>query len=239
MRNKNFPANHLIAASWITLNRNWSPHVKKRVSFGALKSQTMKKFLTIVTVMGFTFGAFAAETGKPAPDFAGTDINGKTIHLSDYKGKIVVLESYNPECPFCQFHYRSGAMQELQKEFTNQGIVWLVVDSVSKDNDGFLTPEAARKQWTEKKFAASDWIDDSSGTIGHLYDMRTTPHMFVIGADGTLDYQGALDNNPRPFGDPRTAKNYVKEAINDLLAGKPVAVAQTKPYGCSVHYADN
>lgn len=188
--------------------------------------------------MSFAWGAFAAEIGKPAPDFTGTDINGKTIHLSDYKGKIVVLESYNPECPFCQHHYGSGAMQELQKEFTGKGVVWLVVDSVNKDNDGYLTPEAARKQWTDKKFAATDWLDDSTGTIGHLYNMRTTPHMFVIATDGTLAYQGALDDNRTPLGDPRQAKNYVKNAINDLIAGKPVEVAQTKPYGCSVHYAE-
>ena len=198
----------------------------------------MRKFVTFAALASFSLAAFAAEIGKPAPDFTGTDINGKSIHLSDYKGKIVVLESYNPECPFCQHHYGSGAMQELQSEFTGKGVVWLVVDSVNKENDGYLTPDAAKKQWADKKFAATDWLDDSAGTIGHLYEMKTTPHMFVIAPDGTLAYQGALDDHRAPTGDPRKANNYVKKAVDDLLAGKPVEVSQTKPYGCSVHYAE-
>ena len=198
----------------------------------------MKYFLVFAAVASFSLAAFAAEIGKPAPDFTGTDISGKTVHLSDYKGKIVVLESYNPECPFCQHHYGSGAMQELQSELTGKGIVWLVVDSVSKDNFGYLAPAAAKKQWAEKKFAATDWLDDSAGTIGHLYEMKTTPHMFVIASDGTLAYQGALDDNRTPEGYPRKASNYVKNAVDDLLASKPVGVSQTKPYGCSVHYAE-
>jgi peroxiredoxin len=198
----------------------------------------MKRMFTFITALAFGLTAFAAEISKPAPDFTGTDINGKTVHLSDYKGKIVVLESYNPECPFCQHHYDTGAMQELQRQFTSKGVIWLVVDSVNKDNDGYLAPAAAQKQWTAKKFAATAWLDDSSGVIGHLYDMKTTPHMFVIAANGTLVYQGALDNNPTPSGDPHAAKNYVESALNNLIAGQPVTLAQTKPYGCSVHYAE-
>jgi len=198
----------------------------------------MKHFLTMAVLMSLSLAGFAAEIGKPAPDFSGTDINGKTVQLSDYKGKIVVLESFNPECPFCQLHYGTGAMQALQAKFTAKGVVWLVVDSVNTNNDGYLTPPAAKKEWSDKKFAASAWLDDSAGTIGHLYEMKTTPHMFVIAADGTLAYQGALDDNRTPEGDPRTAKNYVEIALNDLLAGKSVSVAQTKPYGCSVHYAE-
>jgi peroxiredoxin len=198
----------------------------------------MKKFLIFAALASIGLNALAAEIGKPAPDFTGTDISGKMVRLSDYKGKIVVLESYNPECPFCQHHYNSGAMQELQTETTGKGVVWLVIDSVNKDNDGYLAPDAAKKQWADKKFAATDWLDDSAGTIGHLYDMKTTPHMFVIAADGTLAYQGALDNNRTPEGDPRKATNYVKQAVENLIAGQPVAVSQTKPYGCSVHYAE-
>lgn len=198
----------------------------------------MKKIFTLIALLAVTAGAFAVEVGKPAPDFTGTDIHGKTIKLSDYKGKIVVLESYNTQCPFCQHHYGTGAMQELQAKYTGKGVVWLIVDSVGKKNFGYLAPEAARKQWTDKKFAATTWIDDHDGTIGHLYDMRTTPDMFVIAADGTLAYAGALDNNPSPRGDPRKAKNYVSAAVDELLAGQPVAVSQTKSYGCAVHYED-
>ena len=198
----------------------------------------MKKTLALFAALVLTTAAFALEVGQPAPDFTGTDITGKTIHLSDYRGKIVVLESYNEQCPFCHHHYSTGAMQELQTELAAKSVVWLVVDSVAKDNFGYLKPAAAQKVWSEQKFAATAWLDDNAGTIGHLYGMKTTPHMFVIAADGALAYEGALDNNPTPEGDPRAAKNYVHAAVADLLAGKPVTVKETRPYGCSVHYAD-
>ena len=198
----------------------------------------MKKTLALFAALALTTAAFAVEIGQPAPDFTGTDISGKTIHLSDYKGKIVVLESFNEECPFCHHHYSTGAMQALQAELAAKDVVWLVVDSVAQDNFGYLKPAAAQKVWTEQKFAATAWLDDHAGTIGHLYGMKTTPHMFVIAADGSLAYAGALDNNPTPEGNPRTAKNYVRAAVNELLAGKPVTVKETRPYGCSVHYAD-
>ena len=198
----------------------------------------MKKLFVLLTAVAFAVTTFAVEVGKPAPDFNGTDINGKTIKLSDYKGKIVVIESYNSDCPFCMNHYKTGAMQELQRALAAKGVVWLMVDSVNTKNFSYRTPEQARKESADLKVAATAWIDDNSGTIGHLYGMKTTPHTFVIAADGTLVYDGAIDNRPAPFGDPRTAKNYVSAAVDELLAGKPVTVAQTKPYGCGVHYAD-
>jgi peroxiredoxin len=198
----------------------------------------MKKLFILAAAMAFAAAAFAVEVGKPAPDFTGTDISGKVVHLSDYKGKIVVIESYNSDCPFCKNHYKTGAMQELQKNLAAKGVVWLIVDSVSKNNFSYRTPEQARAEMAGEKITATAWIDDHAGTIGHLYDMKTTPHMFVIAADGTLAYDGAIDNRPAPFGNPRTAKNYVSAAVDDLLAGKPVEVSQTKPYGCGVHYAD-
>jgi peroxiredoxin len=198
----------------------------------------MKKILALFAGLALTGSAFAVEIGKPAPDFTGTDINGQTVKLSDYKGKIVVLESYNSDCPFCHNHYATGAMQELQRDLAAKGVVWLLVDSVNTKNFSYRTPEQARKEFADLKIAATAWIDDHSGEIGYLYGMKTTPHVFVIAADGTLVYDGAIDDRPQPFGDPRTARNYVREAVNDLLAGKPVAVAQTKPYGCGVHYAN-
>jgi peroxiredoxin len=198
----------------------------------------MKKLSVLLTAMAFAATAFAVEVGKPAPDFSGTDINGKTVKLSDYNGKIVVIESYNSDCPFCHNHYQTGAMQELQKNLEAKGVVWLIVDSVNTKNFSYRTPEQARKEMADEKIAATAWIDDHSGTIGHLYEMKTTPHMFVIAKDGTLAYDGAIDDRPQPFGDPRTAKNYVSAAVDELLADKPVAVSQTKPYGCGVHYAD-
>ena len=199
----------------------------------------MKKLLTLLSILTVAAtAAFAVEVGKPAPDFTGTDINGKTIKLSDYKGKIVVIESYNSDCPFCHNQYKTGATQDLQKELTAKNVVWLMVDSVNPKNFSYRTPEQARAEWTAEKINATAWIDDSSGDIGHLYDMKTTPHTFVIDASGTLVYEGAMDNMPDPVHDPRTARNYVKEAVEDLLAGKPIEVSQTKPYGCAVHYAN-
>ena len=198
----------------------------------------MKKTFTLFTALALATTAFAVEIGKPAPDFTGTDINGKTVKFSDYKGKIVVIESYNSDCPFCHNHYATGAMQELQKDLAAKGIVWLLVDSVNTKNFSYRPPEQARKEWTELKIAANAWIDDHSGDIGHLYGMKTTPHVFVVGTDGTLAYNGAIDDRPAPVGDPRTAKNYVRAAVDELLAGKPVTVSQAKPYGCGVHYGN-
>jgi peroxiredoxin len=198
----------------------------------------MNKLFALVVAMAFAVSAFAVEIGKPAPEFTGTDINGKTIKLDDYKGKIVIIESYNSDCPFCHNHYETGAMQELQKSLAAKGVVWLIVDSVSQKNFSYRTPEQAGKEMADRNIIATAWIDDHSGTIGHLYGMKTTPHMFVIAKDGVLAYDGAIDNSPKPFGDPRTAKNYVNTAVEELLAGKPVAITQTKPYGCAVHYAN-
>ena len=198
----------------------------------------MKKTFAFLIATLIASATFAVEVGKPAPDFTGTDINGKTVKLSDYKGKIVVIESYNSDCPFCHNQYKTGATQDLQKELTAKNAVWLMVDSVNPKNPSYRTPEQARAEWTAGKINATAWIDDSSGDIGHLYDMKTTPHTFVIDASGTLVYDGAMDNMPDPVHDPRTARNYVKEAVEDLLAGKPIEVSQTKPYGCAVHYAN-
>ncbi|MGD0253529.1 MAG: redoxin domain-containing protein [Verrucomicrobiota bacterium] len=198
----------------------------------------MKKTLVLFAALTLALAVQAVEIGKLAPDFTATDINGKTVKLSDYKGKIVVLESYNSDCPFCHNHYATGAMQELESNMAAKGVVWLLVNSVNPKNFSHRTPEQAKQEWADEKITATAWIDDSSGAVGHLYDMKTTPHMFVIDKSGVLVYDGAIDNRPEPSGDPRTAHNYVRDAVNALLAGKPVAVSETKPYGCSVKYAD-
>ncbi len=196
----------------------------------------MKKVMALLGSFALVCSAFAAEIGKPAPDFTGTDINGKTVHLSDYKGKIVVLESYNQDCPFCHNHFQTGAMQELQKDMTSKGVVWLMVNSVNPHNSSHRTPEQAKAEWTAEKINATDWIDDSSGDIGHLYGMKTTPDMFVIDKSGNLVYEGAIDDQPTPDHDPRKAHNYVRDAVDKVMAGQPVTVSQTKPYGCAVKY---
>ena len=178
----------------------------------------------------------AADVGKLAPEFTATDINGQTHKLSDYKGKIVVLEAYNLDCPYCHNHYKTGAMQELQHDLTGKGVVWLLVNSVAPKYPSHRSPDAVKKEWASQKINATAWLDDSSGALGKEYGMRTTPHMFVIDQNGVLAYQGAIDDRPAPEGDPRTAHNYVREAVEKLQAGGKLVVSQTKPYGCGVKY---
>jgi len=199
----------------------------------------MKRALTLLALVVFagTPKAFgAAEVGKPAPDFTAKDINGKTIKLSDYKGKIVVLEAYNLDCPYCHNHFKTGAMQELQGELTGKGVIWLLVNSAGANNPSYRSPEAAKKEWADQKIKATAWVDDHTGDVGHKYGMRTTPHMFVIDKNSVLVYQGAIDDRPSPAGDPRKARNYVREAVQKLEAGQKVEVSQTRPYGCGVKY---
>lgn len=178
----------------------------------------------------------AAKVGEKAPDFTGTDIQGKTHRLADYAGKIVVLEAYNRDCPFCAHHFKTGAMQSLQGELTAKGVVWLVVNSTNAKHPSYRNPEAARKEWSESGMKATAWIDDHTGAIGRAFGLRTTPHLIVVAADGRIAYDGAIDDNDSGEGDPRKARNYVREAVEALQAGKPVAVRQTKPYGCGVKY---
>jgi peroxiredoxin len=198
----------------------------------------MKTTFALLAALTLAASAFAVEVGKTAPDFTGTDINGKTVKLSDFKGKIVVIESYNSDCPFCNNQYKTGAMQDLQKDSAAKGVVWLLVNSVNPKNFSHRTADQAKAEIADKKIVANAWIDDSAGTIGHLYGMETTPHMFVIDKDGTLAYDGAIDNKPDPSHDPRTANNYVRDAVNELTDGKSVTISSTKPYGCAVHYAN-
>ena len=191
---------------------------------------TMKRTITFLALLSAASIAFAAaEIGKLAPDFTGTDITGKTLKLSDYKGKIVVLEAYNLDCPYCANHFKTGAMQELEGELANKGVVWLMVNSVHAKHPSYRDAAAAKREWAANRIQATAWLDDNSGAIGKAYGMKTTPHLFVINKDGVVVYQGAIDDRPATGGDPRTARNYVKEAVNALLAGKPVSVAQTNP----------
>ena len=198
----------------------------------------MKTAFALFAALTFATTTLAVEVGKPAPDFTAQDINGKTIHLSDYRGKIVVLESYNSDCPYCHNQYKTGAMQAMQRDLAAKGVVWLLVNSVNPKNFSHRTPEQAKAEMAAEKMDVTAWIDDSSGAVGHLYDMKTTPDMYVINKDGVLVYEGAIDDQPDPFHDPTKAQNYVSAAIDALLADKPVAITQTKPYGCGVKYAD-
>ena len=151
---------------------------------------------------------------------------------------MVVLEAYNLDCPFCANHFKTGAMQELQQWAASKGVVWLLVNSAGQRSGSYRDAATAKKEWDELKIKATTWIDDHDGKVGKLYGMKTTPHMFVIEPTGLLAYQGAIDNRPEPEGDPRKARNYVREAITKLLAGGKIEVAETRPYGCGVKYSN-
>jgi len=200
----------------------------------------MKRKMSVwIGVLAGCVAAFAAaQVGKPAPDFTATDISGKTHKLSDYKGKIVVLEAYNLDCPFCANHFKTGAMQELQQWAASKGVAWFLVNSAGRRSGSYRDAATAKKEWDELKIKATAWIDDHEGKVGKLYGMKTTPHMFVIDQKGSVAYQGAIDNRPEPEGDPRKARNYVREAITKLMAGGRIEVAETKSYGCGVKYTN-
>ena len=172
-----------------------------------------------------------AVVGKPAPAFEVKDAGGKTHRLSDYQGKIVVLENYNLDCPFVQYHYKPGAMQALQADATAKGVVWLVVNSSYKEAD------RAKQEQGSQKIKATAVLHDPSGVIGKKYGFKTTPHMIIINKDGNVVYNGAIDDQPVTEGNPREARNYVQAALKELANGKPVSKSQTKPYGCGAKYA--
>ena len=179
----------------------------------------------------------APEVGKPAPNFSLKDLSGEEHHLSDLKGKYVVLEWVNFGCPFVKKHYGSENMQKLQKEFVDKGVVWLSICSSAPGKQGNETPEAAKEGLAKFGSDASAYLVDQDGKVGKLYNARTTPQMFVLNPEGVLIYAGAIDDKPTLK--PETvavAKNFVKAALNEATSGKPVSVPSTKPYGCSVKY---
>ena len=190
------------------------------------------------SLIGFQPAAHAGlEIGKPAPDFTGKDSNGKEHTLSDYKGKTVVLEWTNPECPFVMKHYDSKNMQGLQEKYTGKDVVWLTINSSAAEKQGNQSAEQANAYIAEKGAKATARILDPEGVIGKAYDAKVTPHMFVINKEGTLVYQGAIDDNDSSKAeDAATAKNYVAAALDTTLEGKAVETAQSKPYGCGVKY---
>ena len=205
-----------------------------------LLESSMKRIICALTIVTLAARAALADAdvGKAAPEFTAQDINGKTHKLSEYKGKIVVLESYNLDCPFCANHFRTGAMQELQGYATAKGVVWLVINSSGPKSFSYREPAKAKKEFAAQKMKATAWIDDSSGALGKAYGLKVTPHMVVIDKNGIVAYNGAIDDSPAAEGDPRKARNYVREAIDKLGAGQAVAVARTRPYGCGIKYAN-
>jgi peroxiredoxin len=175
--------------------------------------------------------------GQPAPDFGAPDLLGKTVKLSDFQGKYVVLEWVNPECPYVRRHYNTGNMPELQKEVATKGVVWLTINSSSPSSGEFTPPEAMAKWIADKGGAPRATLIDKDGKVGRLYGARTTPHMYIVDPQGKLIYAGAIDDKRWASADEtKSARNHVRAALGESMAGKPVSVAATSPYGCSVKY---
>jgi peroxiredoxin len=196
--------------------------------------------LTLAIISLSAVAVFAAATvGQPAPDFSIVDSNGKTHKLSDYKGKFVVLEWHNQGCPYVKKHYGSGNMQRLQKEWTGKGVAWLSILSSAPGKQGFVSAQEENMFLKSSGAAPTAALLDPNGDVGRLYSAKTTPHMIVIDPKGNIIYNGAIDDRPTADpGDIQGASNYVSAALTESMAGKPVSVATTKPYGCTVKYAD-
>jgi peroxiredoxin len=195
-------------------------------------------YLFATLILSFSVSAMAAvNVGQPAPGFTGTDSNGKTHSLSQYKGKTVVLEWTNHDCPYVVKHYSSGNMQELQKAATTDGVVWLSIISSKPGKQGHVSGKQANELTTARNAVPTAVILDESSEIGIKYGAKTTPHMFIIDKNGMLVYMGGIDNMPsKNTDDIAKATNYVRMALNEIKAGKPVSESITRPYGCSVKY---
>ena len=179
-----------------------------------------------------------ARVGAAAPNFVGTDSNGRTHQLRDYQGKVVVLEWHNQGCPYTKKHYESGNMQRLQKEWTAKGVVWLTVISSAPGEQGYVTAAQENEYLKKVNAAPTAVLLDPTGVIGHQYEAKTTPHMYIINPKGQLVYEGSIDD--KATSDPADipgATNFVAVALKEVTAGKAVSTPVTRPYGCSVKYA--
>jgi peroxiredoxin len=216
----------------------------------------MKKWLIALAAIGLVaaaggysyadrMGAFDPEpvlaqlrVGTAAPDFRLTDANGRAVSLADYRGRTVVLEWSNPECPTVRKHYDSGNMQRTQAAAAAAGIAWLTINSSGEGKQGHMTAEEARDFTAGQPSRRTAYLLDPDGAVGRRYGATATPHMFVIDAAGSLVYNGAIDDRPtQDAADIPGARNHVLAALSELRAGRPVSVPTTRPYGCSVKYA--
>ena len=202
----------------------------------------MKRSAVLLTVLSLVLahpaaGLAASAVGKPAPDFSAVDWNSQTRSLKEFRGKFVVLEWFNPDCPFVRKHYGTGNMQALQQTWTEKGVVWLSVNSSAPGKQGHVIPQQAKAFVEQRGAAPTTVLLDPAGALGRLYGAKTTPHLFVVNPEGVLVYAGAIDDTPSADPDDvPAAMNYVQRALEEAMAGEPVSVASTQPYGCSVKY---
>jgi peroxiredoxin len=193
----------------------------KRISFASL---------ALVALTALVLQA-SPPVGSTAPAFTLQNQNGKNVSLSDYAGKVVVLEWFNEGCPFVQRHYKAGDIQETATKYAANGVVWLAINSTTGSTDA--SNKAADTAWQMNR----PILNDSTGTVGHAYGATNTPEIFIVGTDGKIAYEGGIDNDPQ--GDKSSDKvNYAAKALDEILANKPVSEPETKAYGCHVHYAN-
>lgn len=180
------------------------------------------------------------QIGKPAPNFKANDVNGQVVSLSDFRGKTVVLEWNNPECPFVRKHYSSGNMQKTQAAAKKEGVVWLTINSSAPGKQGHVDGVKAKSMIATQQAQPTAYLLDPQGKLGNGYGAKTTPHMYIINPRGTLVYMGGIDDKPSPNpADIDGARNHVLTALSELKAGKPVSVPTSRPYGCAVKYKDS
>jgi len=205
-----------------------------------MKSLTQILMAGAATLAAFSIGLAATEVGKAAPDFTLTDINGNPHSLSAFKGRTVVLEWVNPECPFVIKHYdKSGNLPKTQQAAVKDGVVWLQINSGHPGAQGDFDPAKVADWQKRNATAATAYFRDQDGKVGKLYDARTTPHLYVIDPGGTLVYAGGIDNiRSSKVEDIARATNFVNAALSDLKAGQPVRTTSSQPYGCSVKYSN-
>ncbi len=201
-----------------------------------LKQWIRKTIIGVLCIGTIPLGA-QVTTGNKAPNFTLSDAKGQSHQLSDFKGKIVVLEWINYDCPFVKKHYNTGHMQHLQRTFTEQGIIWLSINSSAPGKQGHFDPITLAKRMEKTKVNPSAYLLDNDGKVGRMYNAKTTPHMYIINKKGTLVYQGAIDDDPGVWGsDPYRSKNFVRIVLDAIMHGRPSPVKETPAYGCSVKY---
>lgn len=199
---------------------------------------TRRALLYALALPALPATGLAASLGGPAPDFALPDVQGGTRRLSDFRGRHVVLEWTNPGCPFVQKHYRSGNMQTLQREAAARQVAWLTINSTEPGHADYLKPAELQRWMTQQQAAATAVLLDESGQTGKAYGARVTPHMYLIDPQGRLIYAGGIDSIPSArVDDIAQATNYVRLALTEALAGRPLSRPSTAPYGCSIKYA--
>lgn len=197
-----------------------------------------RRALWVLPALMFAAAAQAVPAvGQAAPDFTLRDTAGKAVKLSDFRGKVVVLEWTNPGCPYVRKHYDSGNMAATQQDAAAKGAVWLSINSTEKASYDYLEPAKLAAWQKERKVQPTATLMDEEGSAGKAYGARTTPHMYIVDAQGRLVYAGGIDSIPSssPADIPK-AVNYVKQAVGEAAAGKPVSQATTRPYGCSIKY---